>query len=107
MERTEEEIGVFDVEADFERAEREAAEREAAKAEQASDHHDVNDDPDASEDSGLSEQSHGDVDDPNTAVEANAGSEAANVSGDEPDQAAEPPLLPHEPTEEDLPSDKE
>ncbi len=36
-ERTEEEIGVFDVEADFEEAEREAAKLEAMEAEQASD----------------------------------------------------------------------
>ena len=107
VERTEEEIGVFDVEADFERAEREAAEREAAKAEQASDPHDVNDDPDTSEDSGPSEQSHGDVDASNTTSEANAGLEAADESRDNPDQSAEPPLLPHEPTEEYLRSDKE
>ena len=107
MERTEEEIGVFDVEDDFERAEREAAEREAAKAEQASDPHDVNDDPDTSEASGPSEQSHGDVDASNTTSEANAGLEAADESRDNPDQSAEPPLLPHEPTEENLRSDKE
>lgn len=107
VERTEEEIGVFDVEADFERAEREAAEREAAKAEQASDHHDVNDDPDTSEDSGPSEQSQGDVDAPNMPSGANAGLEASGESGDEPDQAIEPPVPPHEPTAPDSPSDKE
>lgn len=107
VERTEEEIGVFDVEADFERAEREAAELEAANAEQASDHHDVNDNPDTGEANGAVEPSYVDVNDSNSASETTTAREAVDEPGDEPDQPAEPPLLPHEPTDEDLPFDKE